>query len=57
MNPRHLWRLALWLRRPPSARRVLLVFAVISLALLVAAVDHLGLWPDWARASAPPRPI
>lgn len=57
MNPRHLWRMALWLRRPPSARRVLLVFAVVALALLVAAADHLGLWPDWARASAPPRPI
>jgi hypothetical protein len=45
----------LWVRHPPSLKRVKLVFAAIALALLVVALERYGLWPNWARAERLPR--
>jgi hypothetical protein len=44
----HLLRMAKWVRHPPSAARVKLVFGVIVLALLIVGIEWLGWWPDWA---------
>lgn len=41
-----LYRMSLWARRPPSARRVILVFSVIALALIIAGLEAADLWPD-----------
>ena len=49
MNPLHLLRMAKWARHGPSAKRVKLVFAVVAIALLIAGLDRMGWWPDWAR--------
>ena len=54
-------RASRWARRPPSARRVAIVAAVIALSLLILGIEHLGWWPDWARMERPrgmhlPRP-
>lgn len=48
MNFRHLLRMSNWARRPPSERRVKLVFGVIILCLIVGGVEYFGWWPDWA---------
>lgn len=61
MNPRFFLRAAKWARRPPPARRVALVLAVIALCLLLALLDRAGLLPDWfalpgGRSLSAPRP-
>ncbi|MDB6182501.1 hypothetical protein [Paracoccus fistulariae] len=44
-----LLRASKWARNPPSARMVKLVLLVLILAVVIVAMDWLGLWPDWAR--------
>ncbi len=48
LNPRHLLRAKRWAQNPPPWWRVKLVFGVIVLALVIAGVERLGIWPDWA---------
>lgn len=48
MNPRHFLRMSRWARKPPSDRRVKLVFGIIALCLMIWGIEALGLWPDWA---------
>jgi hypothetical protein len=55
MDPfRLLMRMAMWSRRPPSLRRVLVAAAVIAIALGVVAAEKAGYWPDWARSERVP---
>ena len=61
MIPRLLLRATKWARRPPSARRVALVLAVIALCLGLGLLDWAGLLPDWfalpeGRSLNAPRP-
>ncbi|KGJ11223.1 hypothetical protein EQ718_21670 (plasmid) [Paracoccus versutus] len=46
-------RAARWARNPPSARTVALVLGVIAAGLLLAGLEHFGLWPDWATTERP----
>jgi hypothetical protein len=55
LDPRWLMRAALWVKNPPSLRRVMLVFGVIAAALAIFALEYFGLWPDWAQADRIPR--
>ncbi|WP_171129216.1 MULTISPECIES: hypothetical protein [unclassified Ruegeria] len=48
MNPRHLLRMSKWARRPPSERRVKLVFGMLLACGVLAGIQYLGWWPDWA---------
>ncbi len=41
MNPRHFMKMALWVRRPPSQKRVILVFSVIAICLAIAGIEKL----------------
>ena len=36
-----------WAKKPPSAGRVKLVFAVIAICLVVVGIEHFIGWPDW----------
>lgn len=49
-------RMARWARNPPSEKQVILVFAIVAVCLVVAGVEWLGLWPDWATADKLRRP-
>lgn len=49
-------RASRWARNPPKPRTVKLVLAVIALGLLLAGLEHLGLWPDWATMDRPHGP-
>lgn len=55
MDPRWLLRMSHWARNPPSAKRVIVVFAIIAAALAVGLIEWLGYWPDWATAERIPR--
>ncbi|MDB6178861.1 hypothetical protein PAF17_15300 [Paracoccus sp. Z330] len=46
-----LLRASKWARNPPGKSRVRLVLAVIGVAIVIVALEKLGLWPDWARLS------
>ncbi|MDF1620677.1 hypothetical protein P0X85_09125 [Defluviimonas nitratireducens] len=48
MNMTWLMRMARWARRPPSMRQVRIVAVVIAVVLVIAGLEWLGLWPDWA---------
>lgn len=37
-----------WSRNPPRARAVKMVLAVVALAIVIALLQHFGLWPEWA---------
>lgn len=56
MTLRLFLRAALWARRPPSARRVVLGLAVLALCLGLVALERAGLLPGWAGlpVKAPP---
>ncbi|AKO96622.1 hypothetical protein MALG_01437 [Marinovum algicola DG 898] len=41
-----LYRMSLWARRPPSARQVMLVLAVIAVCLAIYAVERWVGWPE-----------
>ena len=49
-----LLRTSRWARRPPSARRVLLVIAVVALCLALAIAETAGWLPGWAQAQRRP---
>ncbi|MCR9125835.1 MAG: hypothetical protein NXH82_06870 [Rhodobacteraceae bacterium] len=49
MNLYWLLRMAQWARNPPSARQVLLAFAVIAVCLVLFGLERFGYWPDWAQ--------
>ncbi|SEO17502.1 hypothetical protein SAMN04489859_104114 [Paracoccus alcaliphilus] len=44
-----LLRATKWARNPPSARMVKLVLAIIAAAILIFAIEKMGLWPEWAQ--------
>ncbi|WP_295044241.1 hypothetical protein [uncultured Paracoccus sp.] len=44
-----LLRASKWARNPPSARTVRLILLVLAVALAIAGLEWLNLWPDWAR--------
>lgn len=48
-----LLRASRWARRPPSARRVVLVLGIAGVALAIAGLQHFGWWPDWAVMERP----
>lgn len=41
MRPVWFLRMALWVRRPPSTKRVILVLSVLGLCLLIFAAERL----------------
>ncbi len=54
MSPWFFLRMAQWARRPPSARTVVLVLAVIAACLALYAVERWVGWPEaltgeWTR--------
>jgi predicted acyltransferase len=55
-NFRWLLHMSRWSRRPPGARRVAVVVAVIALCLAIAGVQWAGLWPDALTLDRPVRP-
>ncbi|WP_170333042.1 hypothetical protein [Ruegeria arenilitoris] len=55
MNPRHLLRMSMLVRKPPSERRVLMVFGIIAVCLIVGGIEYLGWWPEWA--TSPPQKL
>ncbi|MEM1352767.1 MAG: hypothetical protein AAGF27_10505 [Pseudomonadota bacterium] len=46
MNGSWLYRMALWVRRPPSPARIKLVFGIVLFALVIVALERFGLWPE-----------
>ncbi|MDQ7261454.1 hypothetical protein NM680_06530 [Paracoccus sp. PS-1] len=46
-------RASRWARHPPKPRTVMLVLAIIAAGLLLAGLEHFGLWPDWATMDRP----
>lgn len=55
MNLLWLLRMVKWARRPPSARQVKVVLAVVALCLVLYAIERFIGWPDWARVNRMPR--
>lgn len=55
MNYRWLMKASMWVRNPPSEKRVMLVVGIIVLCLGIAFVEHYVGWPDWAQRDRIPR--
>jgi hypothetical protein len=47
MNFGWLLRMAVWARRPPSARQVRITLLILALFLVLFAVERLWGWPEW----------
>ena len=52
MNPRWFMRMSKWARKPPSAKRVKLVFAVVAICLVLVAIEKLFGTPDWMQVES-----
>ncbi|MEM6312244.1 MAG: hypothetical protein AAF754_19635 [Pseudomonadota bacterium] len=50
MNPLWFLRAKRWVQNPPSPARIKLVFGVIAVCIMLAILERLGFWPDWATA-------
>jgi hypothetical protein len=48
MNLHWFLRMSKWVRNPPSAGRVKLVFAVVAICVLIVGLEAMGWWPEWA---------
>lgn len=48
-----LLRASRWVRNPPKPRTVKLVLAIIAIGLVLAGLEHFGLWPEWATMDRP----
>ena len=46
MNLRQYLRMARWARRPPSLRRVVLVFSIVAVCLALVGLERLGVFPE-----------
>ncbi|SNR43751.1 hypothetical protein EYF88_08710 [Paracoccus sediminis] len=44
-----LLRASKWARNPPRARTVKMIVAIIAVGFVIAGLERLELWPDWAR--------
>lgn len=55
MNYRWLMKASMWVRNPPSEKKVMLVVGIIALCLVIAFVEHYIGWPDWAQRERVPR--
>ena len=47
MNILHLLRMSKWAKRPPSAKRVKLVFGIVLLCLILFAIERWIGVPEW----------
>jgi len=45
---RFLLKAKLWVRNPPSEKRVMLVVAAIAICLLIVGIEKFIGWPEWA---------
>ncbi len=50
MSLRHFVRMSKWGRNSPSERRVKLVFGAILICLMIAGIEYMGWWPEWAES-------
>ena len=48
-------RLAMWIRRPPSPRRMLIIAVVVAAALAIAGIEKYVGWPDALTVERLPR--
>ncbi len=48
-------RLAIWIRRPPSPRRMLLIAIVVAAALVLVGIEKYVGWPDALTVERLPR--
>ncbi|MGH1577103.1 hypothetical protein [Planktotalea sp.] len=46
VNPRHFLRMATWVRRPPSAKRVKLILVVALICAAIVLIERYFGWPD-----------
>lgn len=48
-------RLAIWIRRPPSPRRMLMIAIVVAAALAIVGIEKYVGWPDALTVERLPR--
>ncbi len=48
LNPRWFMKMSMWARNPPSAKKVMFVFAIIAICLALFVVERFIGWPEWA---------
>jgi hypothetical protein len=56
MDPltRILWRMARWLRHPPSRNYIRILVVVLVLATVLVLVERFIGWPDWLTTERVP---
>ena len=55
MNFRWLMRAAIWVRKPPSPRKVKLFVGLVVVLLAIAFTEYYVGWPEWATMERRPR--
>lgn len=55
MNWRWIMRAAIWVRRPPSPRKIKFFVGLIVIAITIGLIEYFGYWPEWAKVDRLPR--
>lgn len=50
MSPRRFMQMTRLAKRPPSTKRMIVTAIMIGITALIAGIEKLGYWPDWATA-------
>lgn len=41
-----LWRMSMWIRRPPSKKQLMMWAVIAGFGLILAGMEKYGMWPD-----------
>ena len=41
-----LWRMAMWIRRPPSKKQLMMWGVILGFSLLLAGLEKYNMWPE-----------
>ena len=45
-NDKLLWRMAMWIRRPPSKKQLMMWGVILGFSLLLARLEKYNMWPE-----------
>ena len=49
-----IWRMAMWIRRPPSKKQLMMWGVILGFSLLLAELEKYNMWPEsWTQNRHP----
>ena len=52
-----LWRMAMWIRRPPSKKQLMMWGVILGFSLLLAGLEKYNMWPESLNLNRHPNKV